>query len=97
MYRNDDAQLGFDLLSMEIAAPSPNLISHCSELAQLKASDGIRQMKESSGAQSSCLILSGAQGLGPKTQQAPVHRGSLYSCLENYGHFWKPFEYNCLL
>lgn len=30
-------------------APSPNLISHCSELAQLRATEGIRQTKEARG------------------------------------------------
>lgn len=75
--------------------PSP-VISHCSELLPAQ-SEALGRQKESSGAQSSCLILSRDWGLGPKTQWAPVHRGHCTVAWENYGHFWKPFEYNCLL
>lgn len=73
------------------SAPSPNLVSHCSKLAQLKVIEGIRQTKEGSAAQSPAWFYQGHRDWGREPAR-PVHRESLCTCLEGSGHFWKPLE-----
>lgn len=71
-----------------IPAPSPNLISHSSKLAQLKAIEGLRQTKEGSAAQSPAwsYLGQGRTPAGPCAQGAIVHLVTrLWALLEAFG------------
>lgn len=98
--RSEPSELVFPHRSKDIEShgkwsptPSPNRVSHRSELAQLKAIEGRRKQKRALQPSLQPDPIRG-QGLGPRTQRDPAHRESLYACLEGYGRSWQLWNKN---